>query len=264
MALIRHLITFFLKTAFAFFLAAMVWWLISLLYPSIGIKTMFKSIGGGTSSTTDQGWLPSPRTYSSLFGGRAATPGPTTNLFVAGPPYTASSSNGYGITNNGQYGYTSYHYITYNSSGTAIITPGYNEQLVKPGTETQTAPTTALPAQAPTALAGNRSLTVRNLSIYEGGHVYTGLSFIGEARSTMFKEGKFPIVVVDQNRRVVGISAAVATTDWTIPGWTRFETKITYALPRNVACTMVFEEALTQNERITRQPLRIPIPVRCN
>jgi hypothetical protein len=109
-----------------------------------------------------------------------------------------------------------------------------------------------------------RSSLVRNLSIYDGGHVYTGLSFAGEARSSLFRNGKFPIVVIDRSGRVVGISSALATTDWTVAGWTRFDTKINYTLPVNTPCTMIFEEALTEGERISRQPNRVAIPVMCN
>jgi hypothetical protein len=112
--------------------------------------------------------------------------------------------------------------------------------------------------------ATDRSLSIRNLSIYQGGHVYTGLSFVGEARSTMFRDGKFPVVVIDAAGRLVGISAAVAQTQWAVPGWVRFETKIMYALPNNVPCTMIFEEALTPAEQKLHAPHRVPLGVRCN
>jgi hypothetical protein len=105
---------------------------------------------------------------------------------------------------------------------------------------------------------------VRNLSIYEGGHVYTGLSFVGEARASLFREGKFPIVIIDQSGRVVGMSYAVATTNWAIPGWVRFETKINYVLPNKVPCLMIFEEMLTEKERVARKPARLPMSVMCN
>ncbi len=255
MDILKHFIGFFIKLAFAFFLAAFVWLIVSIFYPSLSIRTLFEK-GSTTSSTTNQGWLPSPKKFPSLLGKKAETPGENTNLFVAGPPF-----DGYGINgtiDNGQYKYVSYQYITYDSYGRAIITSENSAPRIA-----STTPPVNVPASS-TPQGGARNLTIRNLSIYEGGHVYTGLSFVGEAKSTMFRDGKFPIVMVDQKGRMVGISAAIATTNWTVPGWTRFETKITYVLPNNVPCTMVFEEALTQNEKLTRQPLRIPMPMRCN
>jgi hypothetical protein len=119
-------------------------------------------------------------------------------------------------------------------------------------------------ALTPNASIPNRTLYVRNLSIYEGGHIYTGLSFIGEARSTMFRQGKFPIVMVDAYGKVVGVSTAAAENDWTVPGWVRFNTKIEYVLPKNMPCTMVFEEAQFPDERAKKAPTRVPLATRCN
>ncbi len=241
---LRYLISFFLKIAIAFFLFAFVWWVVSLFFPSLSVRAIFSST---TSTSTEEGWLPSPRVYANLFSKRAGTPDANTNVFTPGPPY-----NGYTLNTN-QYAYTSYKYVTYvHPKGLATTTVDGKEVV------------DTLPPQPTTALLNNRSLTVRNLSIYEGGHVYTGLSFIGEARESMFRDGKFPIVIVDQTGRIIGVSAAIATTDWSVPGWVRFQTKIFYTLPQNVPCTMIFEEALTQSERNVRTPLRIPIQVTCN
>ena len=244
MEALRYLLSFFLKVAIAFFVFAFVWWVVSIFFPGLSMKAIFSST---TSTSTPEGWLPSPRKYSNLFSGRAGTPSATTNVYVPSAAY-----KGYTLNTN-QYAYTSYNYVTYiHPKGLATTTLDGREI------------SDTLPQQPPTALLNNRSLTVRNLSIYEGGHVYTGLSFIGEARETMFRDGKFPIVVVDQTGRVIGVSAAVASTDWAVPGWVRFQTKIFYTLPQNVPCTMIFDEALTEGERATRMPLRVSIQVRCN
>lgn len=258
MDIIKHFIGFFIKLALAFFFASLVWWLVSLLYPTLNVKTMLAK--SRTSSTTDQGWLPSPRRFPSLLGKKVATPDENTNLFVAPAPFNGyNTMNG---TDDGQYKYASYIYVTYDSNGRVILTP---ESANTPRVATSSSSgTVVVTASTSSATTGNRGLTIRNLSIYDGGHIYTGLSFIGEAKSTMFKDGKFPIVMVDQHGRMIGVSAAVATTNWAVPGWTRFETKIEYVLPSNTPCTIVFEEALTQSERAARPPLRIPVPVRCN
>ncbi len=271
---IRYLISFFIKVAFAFFVAAIVWWLVSLFSPSLSLHSLLANRTG----TSTEGWLPSPRKYSGLLGQRAPVQNENTNVYKPGVAF-----NGYGV-NDDQYTYSTYNYVTYTASGT-VTTKGEgsvsttNQQNGVSSNNTSNtvsvasnpnqgvvgkSQTSPIPTQAPTALLNNRSLTVRNLSIYEGGHLYTGLSFIGEAKENMFRDGKFPIVVVDAKGKVIGISAAIATTNWTIPGWVRFETKITYALPVNMPCTIVFEEALTQGERATRQPLRVPLQARCN
>jgi hypothetical protein len=205
--------------------------------------------------------LPSPRKYSSLFNKKAGVQNEYTNVYVAPAPF-----NGYNLSGE-QYKYSTYNYVTYTSTGTSIKEGGdgaNNQPLVTSPSNNNESVSAAIPSQSPTALLNNRVLTVRNLSIYEGGHVYTGLSFIGEAKATMFRDGKFPIVVVNQKGQVIGVSAAIATTNWAVPGWVRFETKIVYPLPSNAPCTMIFEEALTQAERSVRQPLRVPIQVRCN
>jgi hypothetical protein len=247
---LKYLISFFIKIAFAFFVFAFIWWLVSLVVPDLNFRTLIPTKSGtSTSTSASEGWLPSPRAYSGLLQRKAVEPGVTTNLYVAPPPF-----NGYdlGVTGNNP---AAYGYIAYATSPTTISSSSASSGNGRSG---------QLPTASSNALVNNRVLSVRNLSIYEGGHVYTGLAFIGEAKSTMFKDGKFPIVVVDQAGKVVGISAALAMTTWTVPGWVRFETKIIYPLPRDVPCTMVFEEALTQGERATRQPLRVPLPIRCN
>lgn len=262
MQAIRYLLKFFIKIAFSFLVAAFIWWLVSLIYPSLTLRNLLKS-----NNATSTPLLPSPRTYQSLFGNKKTVQNEYTNVYVPAPPF-----NGYNLSNS-EYTYSTYSYVTYTSTGTAYTGGaasddytklGYRGGVVTVGDSTKNNNTQALPSQSPTALLNNRTLNVRNLSIYEGGHVYTGLSFIGEAKASMFKEGKFPIIIVDQNGKMIGVSAAVATTNWAVPGWVRFQTKIIYTLPNNVPCTMVFEEALDEKERITRQPLRVPLQVRCN
>jgi hypothetical protein len=182
--------------------------------------------------------LPSPRKYSGIFGmstsTKRTTPTPTFTTFSYSGPIAFSSSSGNPIHLNQQGGFN-----TYTLSQPQATAPAFQNQ----------SPTSTLP--------------VRNLSIYQGGHVYTGLSFVGEARSQMFRDGKFPIIVIDASGRMVGVTAAVAQTAWTVPGWVRFETRITYPLPANVPCTMIFEEALTQVER-NRAPVRAALPINCN
>lgn len=267
MEALRYLIKYFLKIALLFFLFAFIWWVIALFFPALSYSSLKSGAANNSTSTkvTGDGWLASPRRHTGLFGKRATPPDSNTNVFVAGNPYTSSGPyNGYTFTDQQEYSYTTYKYSHGADEITSTYEPSKREETPSSGAG-GTIVTSAPTAQMQTAhsLTSNRNLFVRNLSIYEGGRVYTGLTFIGEAKSSMFREGKFPIIIVDQAGRVVGISAAVATTNWAVPGWARFEAKINYQLPNNTLCTMVFEEALTQAEK-SRQPLRVPLPIRCN
>lgn len=261
MEAIRHLLSFFLRIAIAFFLLAFVWGIAGLFFPSLSFKAIMPAVLGKGSTSTDI--LPSPRQYAGLFS-KKNEPGVNTNVFTPGPAF-----NGYDLSNS-QYSYSTYSYS--NASGNVsttnnTITSTTNTASQQGGVQNTIPTNTQAVAQKPATPKNpslDRNLYIRNLSIYEGGHVYTNLFFVGEARSTMFREGRFPIVLVDQFGKVIGVSAAVAQSNWAVPGWVRFETKIPYSLPNKAPCTMVFEEALTQAERATRQPARVPIRVQCN
>jgi hypothetical protein len=104
---------------------------------------------------------------------------------------------------------------------------------------------------------------IRNLSIYEGGNISRDLTFIGEARNEMYKNGTFNILVVNKEGAVLGVSPVRATGAWSIPGWSRFEVTIKHTLPPGgVQCVVIFEQARTQAD--TQQPVRVGVPVRCN
>ena len=258
METLRHLFSYCIKIAFAFFFFACVWWLISLLFPQFSFSNVIPMFTSGTSTSSD--WLPSPKAYGGLLG-KAATPDDTTNVYVHGAPHTSTAPfNGYGLGSSG-YAYSTYVYERYDAKGNKVLTTGTGdstadseEELLRKSQDTRT------------GFLTKKNLLIRNLSIYEGGHVYNGLSFTGEAKSILFKNGVFPIIVVDASGRVVGVSQARALTTWSTAGWTRFDTKITYLLPNNVPCTMVFEEGKEQYSYTvnTKQPLRVGIPVRCN
>jgi hypothetical protein len=257
METIRYLLLVFIKAAAAFFLAAAVWWLVTLLYPSLSLRSLIThSVGtSGKSAATD--WLPSPKQYKNIFG---KTPAPESQVYVPAAPFSGYTINNPTTATANGYTYSSANYITYTASGSAVVTAD--------GTPVKE----AVSAVDQNPSVGNaldsvfsvRSLYIRNLSIYESGHVYTGLSFIGEARANMFRDGKFPIIIFDRSGRAVGVSAAVATTDWSVPGWVRFETRIPYTLPNTMPCTMVFEEALTAQERVGHNPIRVSMEVKCN
>ncbi len=251
---VRHLLSFFLKISVAIFFLVLVIWLVALIPRSQQVKN---DTPMNASTTIKSDILPSPRKYSGLF---SFNGNPTkAKTFVEPEPYvyTGTQPGGTTISNaknpvsvNG-YSYPTYTYVG-NSNVPAV------SYLRKTGTSSTTGE-----SQVISKVPSSRELYLRNLSLYEGGRIYTGLSFIGEAHSNLFREGRFPIVVVDTAGRVIGFSFAIATTQWAVPGWVRFEAKINFPLPKNTPCIMVFEEALTQTEK-TRQPLRVPLSVTCN
>ncbi len=259
---VRALLSIFLKIAIVIFFVALIMWLTSVVGRSPGAS----SKNATSTSTPKADILPSPRKYSGFFTTGSSsvsnkntivaptlvTPEPF--VFNGTQPQVGNNSNN-SIHGNG-YTYNTYDYSQYpttlDANGNYVINAKKENKSSQPV------------SSSPTSLTTNRSLYIRNLSIYEGGHVYTGLSFVGEARSTMFREGKFPIAVVDASGRLIGISVAIAQTTWSVPGWVRFETKITYPLPNNVPCTMVFEGALTQQERQNTKPVQAPFGIRCN
>jgi hypothetical protein len=245
----RHLLQYFFKVAIFLFFLAIVFGLFMLFSPALNLKG---ALSNGT-TTPSQDILPSPRAYSGLLSARKNS-GTQPKEYVHGAAF-----NGYNLENS-QYTYSApVSYVTYTASGTVTTKTGSDTTNEK--TTSVKKATTTSPIQV--AAETTPKVFIRNLSIYEGGRVYTGLSFVGEARSSMFREGRFPIVMVDASGRFIGLSAALATSDWTVPGWTRFETKINYVLPNNVPCAMIFEEALLPSER-TRLPIRVPISMRCN
>lgn len=239
---VRHLIALFLKISFGFFVLVLVIWLSTSISRNSGKKS---SVASSTSSSVvKKDILPSPRQYSGFF-----TPGGKTvqaNTLVTPEPFVYQGNQPFSGNTTGGGSIGNYSTYTYSNAPKATTT----KNTTSPSPNTSAADTA-------------RSQYIRNLSIYQGGHIYTGLSFTGEARTEFFRDGKFPIVVVDATGRVVGISAGVAATTWSVPGWVRFTTKIQYTLPNKVPCTMVFEENLTQAER-TRAPVRIPLPITCN
>ena len=239
---LRYLTSFFLKVALAIILFVFVWWFVKIVTPTT-------SVSNETATTTKNtirdlirnDWLPSPRTYSGIFKSTSTIAQPI--VYTPGSAYRATTINTVQDTAYQRYAYP-------NKDG--VVIGASKETSVHSTTTTNK-----------TAVSSSRKLSIRNLSIYEGGHVYTGLSFVGEARSEFFREGKFPIVVVDQTGRVVGVTVGEAQANWSVPGWVRFQAKVIHTLPSSSPCTMVFEEALTQSER-GRQPLRVPLPIRCN
>ncbi len=223
-------------------LLSFVWlvvWTVTIFIPVSDIHSVL-SFKGGKSG----GWLPAPGSFGGLLG-TGKVPNENENVYVPGPAY-----NGYAYSSNGDYSSSQVNFVTYTKDGIRIVR-----------TDGGTVNTNTTLPNAGNGGYAEKSLYIRNLSIYEGGHIYTGISFIGEAKNTMFQNGKFPIIIVDRNGRVATVATAEATTNWSVPGWTRFQTKINAVLPNKTPCTMVFQSA---GAYTTSQPTRVAIPILCN
>lgn len=84
------------------------------------------------------------------------------------------------------------------------------------------------------------SMYVRNLSIYNGESLNTGRTFYGEAKSSFFNNGTFPVYITDNQGKIFAKETAINTGDWSIPGWTRFSVQIRSLLPAHQACKILF------------------------
>lgn len=244
------------KFSIVFFFAAFFWWIAVTFFPGVTLRSIFSLNATSTAidgSVQSDGWLPSPRSSQGLLR-KQKTPNQYDNLYVAGPAYDGSA-NAY----NGNIGGAQVDYIIYTSTGSQIIS-GKRNSVFNNQQQVMDAQVSATTTNG----YAQKNLFIRNISIYENGHVYTGLSFVGEARETMFKDGKFPVVIADQNGRAVSVSYAEATTNWAIPGWVKFRVTINNVLPNKTRCTMVFESATRTYSNQQSQPIRVAIPVLCN
>lgn len=227
---IRFLLSIILKIAFGLFFLVVVFWLVGFLFPAFKPSNLFS----GELFKND--WLPTPRNYAGLLAGRSSN-GENGKVYEPGPSY-----NGYGTAESDG---MPIDWVVYSDSGTKIIKGGQSGSQAN--NQIFTGNTTA---------GANRSMYVRNLSIYEGGNISYGTVFTGEARDTMFANGIFPITVQDQYGKTVALSEAINTGMWAAPGWVRFQATIRHQLPRNTMCELYFYSA--------KEPLRVGIPVRCN
>lgn len=243
---VKHLLHFSFKFAVIIFSFVAVWWFVTLIAPQLSPRSLFSavreslSMGGSSSasSTLGDSWLPSPRNTLDTTPKVAQT-----TLFT-----------GYGDQSGGG----EFDYIEYQERGIQMA----QGKTTRPRIANQQQTTTNNATQL-TSLYSSKNLFVQRLSIYEKGHVYMGLSFTGEARESMFIGGKFPVVIVDPSTgQAVHVAFAEALTNWTIPGWVKFQVKITELLPTRRLCVMVFEQARMQNSKT--QPIRVVFPITCN
>ena len=183
------------------------------------------SLGGGTGSFFTDYWLPEP-----------------VNLVEVTKPIKAD------LTGNVYEGSM--------SPGTSYVIYGENGmEIVK------------VPPKSPTFNAENSgfadsSIYIRNLSIHKEESIRTGKVFYGEARSTFFSNGKFPVYIVDSTGRIFAKEEAVQTGQWSIPGWSRFSVQVKSFLPAHQSCQVLF--APDPSSPDGRTNARAVTPVVCN
>ncbi|MFA6608705.1 MAG: hypothetical protein WCT07_02240 [Candidatus Paceibacterota bacterium] len=231
---LRIILSFLFKLIIVLIFVTAIIWLFSIFLPKVSLRSILSSSTStpAAKDTVDNGWLPAPGSFGSLFKFKPTkTPSETENVFSY---------------NNTQFD-SQVDYITYTSSGMQVVHPSKNSNILSGNTLISN--------------YSDKSKYLRNLSIYEGGHIYTGISFYGEAKSTMFKNDTFPIIIVDSFGKIVSVTNVEKMNVWATPGWTRFHVRINSILPNKVPCTMIFQSA---NTRPSEQPVRVAIPVLCN
>ena len=251
MDIIRYFLHFLFKLAVALFFASIVWWLIVALFPNVSIKSITSLLYVSGTKQEGDSWLPAPTSFKGLLG-KPIIPTSKTNVYVSPGPYVYSNGGSpYGTAFNGNQGGANVAFVTYTTEGTEIIN---NNSINKQQNNIDSNG------------FSQKNLYIRNLSIYEGGHVYTGLSFIGDARSTMFQNGAFPVIITDSYGRTLSVVYGREIQQGVVPaGWTKFQVKIDAVLPDKMSCNMIFQQLLPQYSYTpNQQPVKVIIPILCN
>ncbi len=215
------------------------YWLATLALPYIPSSPFSTTTVDGKVVKKD--WLPAPGSWGLLK--PADPPKLTTTVYDT----TSQDGQSPGVS-----------YVMYQPDGTMIITNGKKSATPTPNTLTSTSTVFSSTAGGYT----NDGLYVRNLSVYKGGGIYTGISFTGEARGTMFTKGAFPLYIIDSTGRLLGTAGAYATETWAVPGWVRFQAQINTVLPVRTPCAIIFAAAPGSVALASKPQIRIPFT--CN
>jgi hypothetical protein len=225
MDLIKYLLKNVFKLAVILFVAAFVLWLGRIFYPGANLARYASSTGIGYFFSGD--WLPAPHQAGLI------TANPTVHGFTyePGPAYNGYSNSAY--ANN-------IAYVSANASGTQVTYPGQSG---------------GGNGQGGSGTYSDRSLYIRNLSIYDGANIAYGQTIYGEARQEMFKNGSFTVVVIDRSGKTFASFPAINTGTWAAPGWARFQMTVSSRLPYGTECALVFFSGT--------QSIKVGMPVTC-
>lgn len=200
---IKYLLGKIVKIVIMIFVVVFVVALIRLIYPGLHFPTMV------TFSFLNQDWIPTPKNYNTREAIQPDENGMYGTLFVAGEPF-----NGYKTAPPNQY-------VTYSYNGEQVA--GSQRAFSSAGTG-----------------ESERSRYIRNISLYEGASVTYGQTIYGEARSDMFTNGLFQIVISDRMGRPITSMYAMNLGAWSVPGWLRWKAVVPARLPQNIDCTLIF------------------------
>ena len=215
--LLKHVLRIILVLAVAWIML----WFLNLVYPGFKISELFST------KLFSSDWLPAPKNYGSVF--KPQTGGVYGQVFQVPANYPPSNVD----------------FIVYTATGTQIIKAAGSQDAqnqVFNGT---------------TANYADKARYLRNLSLYDGWNISYGSDYIGEANEIMFRNGSFPIFILDSQNRLIATTQAMNTGTWAAPGWARFKFTIPVRLPSQALCTLVFMSA--QNSQI-----QVRMNVRCN
>lgn len=164
------------------------------------------------------------------------------------------------------------NFTALNTAKTANLSSVTNDPWMSPGTSYVEYTGTGMriingkaPLTATSSITSGFSpvaLYIRKLSIYTNGSLYTGLTFTGEARNTLFAQGVFPIYIVDSTGRIVAVEQAQALSAQTAPGWTKFVVQLRSVLPVRTPCHMIFRAAPTAQAGYSGT--QVVLPYMCN
>lgn len=247
---VQYLLKVFFKLAVTTFFIIFIWWCFITFLPKVISFPLFSFEKDFSSpSFLKKDWLPSPKNNTGLFG-KAKTPSKNDNVQTWSQPFSK-----YGSDNFKNDGSAVVDYVTYSEKGGTVIHGSEmyplvekKEMLAKPsGTDT---------------LYSQKNLLIRNLSLREYQSIRTSFVFSGEARESMFRKGTLPVLLLDQQGKVISSSLGQATTNWTVPGWIKFQVVLQGTYPKNVPCFIAFEKTIYENGQM--KPSYISFPVICN
>ncbi len=84
------------------------------------------------------------------------------------------------------------------------------------------------------------NLIINNLS--KDTPIIDGFKIIGQAKGNWFFEGSFPIVLQDENGKVIVTTIAQATKDWMSPDFVPFEATLNFNVISDINGTLIFKK----------------------
>ena len=145
---IKFLLGFLFRLAIIFLVGALIWWLVTMLYPNVTVRSLLGKTGTSTEATD---WLPAPGSWSNLFGKSKGQTGNTV-FKIAYEDYSNGNNN------TDQNGTQDGGYVTYTMDGTQVVGGGGVNTNSNSVANTQNG-------------YSNLASYIRNLSIYTGGHI---------------------------------------------------------------------------------------------